>query len=270
MNIPFIKMHGLGNDFIIFDNIKNSIISDKNFIRQIGNRRLGIGCDQLMMIENTSKKDNFKIKMYNSDGSETGACGNGTRCVADYIMNKENLHTVNIETISGELKCSRSKNGIKVNMGLPKFSWRDIPLAYETDTLKVALDEFNACCISIGNPHAVIFISNLGELENLNLESIGPRLEKNSIFPDLANIAFACVTKNGTIRMRVWERGVGITSACGSGACATSIAASLLGLSSKENQIILDGGNLFIKWLEDQTVTLSGPTEKVFEGIIGI
>ena len=162
MNIPFIKMHGLGNDFIIFDNINNSIISDKNFIRQIGNRRLGIGCDQLMMIENTSKKDNFKIKMYNSDGSETGACGNGTRCVADYIMNKENLNTVNIETISGELKCSRSENGIKVNMGLPKFSWRDIPLAYETDNLKVALDEFNACCISIGNPHAVIFISNLG------------------------------------------------------------------------------------------------------------
>jgi diaminopimelate epimerase len=185
-------------------------------------------------------------------------------------MNKENLHTVNIETISGELKCSRSENGIKVNMGLPKFSWQDIPLVYETDTLKVALDEFNACCISIGNPHAVIFMSNLSELENLNLELIGPRLEKNSIFPDFANIEFACVAKKGIIRMRVWERGVGITSACGSGACATSIAASLLGLSSKENQIILDGGNLFVKWLEDQTVTLSGPTEKVFEGIIGI
>ena len=270
MNIPFIKMHGLGNDFIIFDNIKNSIISDKNFIRQIGNRRLGIGCDQLMMIENTSKKDNFRIKMYNSDGSETGACGNGTRCVADYIMNKEKLNTVNIETISGELKCSRSENGIIVNMGLPKFGWKDIPLAYETDTLNVVLDEFNACCISIGNPHAVIFMSNLSELESLNLELIGPRIEKNSKFPDFANIEFACVTKNGIIRMRVWERGVGITSACGSGACATSIAASLLGLSSKENQIILDGGNLFVKWLEDQTVTLSGPTEKVFEGIIGI
>ena len=139
--------------------------------------------------------------MYNSDGSETGACGNGTRCVADYIMNKENLNTVNIETISGELKCSRSENGIKVNMGLPKFSWRDIPLAYKTDNLKVALDEFNACCISIGNPHAVIFMSNLSELENLNLELIGPRLEKNSIFPDFANIEFACVTKKGIIRI---------------------------------------------------------------------
>jgi diaminopimelate epimerase len=222
------------------------------------------------MIENTSKKDNFKIKIYNSDGSEGGACGNGTRCVADYIMNKENLNMVNIETISGELKCSRSKNGIIVNMGLPKFGWQDIPLAYESDTLKVPLDEFNACCISIGNPHAVIFMSNLSELENLNLELIGPRLEKHSIFPDFANIEFACVTKNGVIRMRVWERGAGITPACGSGACATSIAASLLGLSAKENQIIFDGGNLFVKWLEDQTVTLSGATEKVFEGIIGI
>ncbi len=136
--------------------------------------------------------------------------------------------------------------------------------------LKVVLDEFNACCISIGNPHAVIFMSDLSELESLNLDLIGPRIEKNSIFPDFANIEFACVIKNGIIRMRVWERGVGITYACGSGACATSIAASLLGLSSKENQIILDGGNLFVKWLEDQTVTLSGPTEKVFEGIIGI
>ena len=126
--IPFIKMHGLGNDFIIFDNINNPIISEVNFLKRIGNRRLGVGCDQIMLIENTSKKENYKIRMYNSDGSETGACGNGVRCVADYIMSKENIETVYIETISGQLKCFYSERGITVNMGLPKFNWQDIPL----------------------------------------------------------------------------------------------------------------------------------------------
>ena len=269
MNIPFIKMHGLGNDFIIFDNINNPIISDTNFIKRIGNRRLGVGCDQIMLIENTSKKEKYKIRIYNSDGSESEACGNGTRCVADYIMRKENLDIVYIETLSGQLKCSYSEHGITVNMGLPKLSWQDIPLSYKQDASKVTLDEFTACCVSMGNPHAVIFMPSLSVLENLNLDLIGPRLETNSMFPNFANIEFACVLESGIIRMRVWERGVGVTSACGSGACATSIAASLLNLSSNENKIILDGGNLFVKWLEDKTVTLSGATEKVFEGIIG-
>ena len=269
MNIPFIKMHGLGNDFIIFDNINNTIISEVDFLKRIGDRRLGVGCDQIILIENTSKKENYKIRMYNSDGSETGACGNGVRCVADYIMSKENIETVYIETISGQLKCFYSERGITVNMGLPKFNWQDIPLSHKQDTLKVTLDEFTACCISMGNPHAVIFMPNLSDLESLDLEIIGPRLETNSMFPDFANIEFACVLESGLIRMRVWERGVGVTMACGSGACATSIAASLLNLSSRENKIILDGGNLFVKWLEDKTVTLSGATEKVFEGVIG-
>ena len=269
MNIPFIKMHGLGNDFIIFDNINNTIISEVDFLKRIGDRRLGVGCDQIMLIENTSKKENYKIRMYNSDGSETGACGNGVRCVADYIMSKENIETVYIETISGQLKCFYSERGITVNMGLPKFNWQDIPLSYKQDALKVTLDEFTACCVSMGNPHAVIFMPNLSDLESLDLDIIGPRLETNSMFPNFANIEFACVLESGLIRMRVWERGVGVTMACGSGACATSIAASLLNLSSRENKIILDGGNLFVKWLEDKTVTLSGATEKVFEGIIG-
>ncbi len=262
-------MHGLGNDFVIFDNIDNPIIYEANFIKKISNRRIGIGCDQILIIKNTFLKENFKLKMYNADGSETGACGNGTRCVADYLMKKENIDSVHLETISGKLECNKNKNDVTVNMGEPRFDWNEIPLIRKQNTQKVILNDFEAFCLSIGNPHAVIFFSDPSDLEELDLDLIGPILEKNPVFPEFTNIEFACVLENGVIRMRVWERGVGITQACGSGACATSVAASVLGLSSKENKIILDGGNLYINWLEDKTVTLTGITEKVFEGIIG-
>ena len=262
-------MHGLGNDFIIFDNINNPNIYEVKFIKKISNRRVGIGCDQILMIENTNVQEKFKVKIYNSDGSETGACGNGTRCVADYLMKKENIESLYIETISGNLKCSKYKNDVTVNMGEPIFDWNKIPLISKQNTQKVILNDFEAFCMSMGNPHAVIFFSDLLDLEKLELDLIGPVLEKNPVFPKFANIEFACVLENGVIRMRVWERGVGITQACGSGACATSVAASVLGLSSKENKIILDGGNLYINWLEDKTVTLTGITEIVFNGTIG-
>ena len=262
-------MHGLGNDFIIFDNINNSIIHDSKFINKISNRRIGIGCDQVLIIENTNNSKNFKVKIYNSDGSETGACGNGTRCVADYLMKKNDLNSLIIKSISNDLFCSKTDNLVTVNMGVPKFIWNEIPLSKEQDTHHVKLDEFEAFCLSIGNPHAVIFINNSEELENLNINSIGPRLEKHSIFPEFANIEFVSVLEDKSLRMRVWERGVGITSACGSGACATLVAASSLNKSTRENKVVLDGGDLFIKWLDNRSVTLSGDTERVFEGFIG-
>ena len=262
-------MHGLGNDFIIFDNIKNSIIYDSKFINKISNRHIGIGCDQVMIIENTNIPKNFKVKMYNSDGSETGACGNGTRCVADYLMKKYNLKSLTIKSDSDDLYCSKTNNLVTVNMGVPKFSWNEIPLSKEQNTQNVKLDEFEAFCLSIGNPHAVIFINNIEELENLNINSIGPRLEKHSIFPEFANIEFVSVLEDKSIRMRVWERGAGMTSACGSGACATLVAASALNKSPKENKIILDGGDLLVNWINDGSVTLTGGVEKVFEGTIG-
>ena len=262
-------MHGLGNDFIIFDNIKNSIIYDSKFINKISNRHIGIGCDQVMIIENTNIPENFKVKMYNSDGSETGACGNGTRCVADYLMKKYNLKSLTIKSDSDDLYCSKTNNLVTVNMGVPKFSWNEIPLSKEQNTQNVKLDEFEAFCLSIGNPHAVIFINNIEELENLNINSIGPRLEKHSIFPEFANIEFVSVLEDKSIRMRVWERGAGMTSACGSGACATLVAASALNKSPKENKIILDGGDLLVNWINDGSVTLTGGVEKVFEGTIG-
>ena len=262
-------MHGLGNDFVIFDNIKDLIVHDTKFIKKISDRRLGIGCDQVLIIEDTLKSDNYKVTMYNSDGSETGACGNGTRCVADYLMKRDNLEFLNIESITGNLPCTKINNIVTVNMGKPKFDWKDIPLSSQRNTQNVLLDEFEAFCLSMGNPHAVIFMKNLDELESLNLKEVGPRLEKNINFPEFANIEFVCVLKDKTLRLRVWERGVGVTMACGSGACATLVAACKLNKSSKANKIILDGGNLFIEWLNNGTVTLSGDTEKVYEGIIG-
>jgi diaminopimelate epimerase len=184
-------------------------------------------------------------------------------------MKRHNLNSLNIQSISGNLKCIKTDNVVTVNMGKPKFNWRDIPLASQQNTQKVSLDEFEAFCLSMGNPHAIIFMKNLDELESLNLNVVGPRLEKNLNFPEFANIEFACVLEDKTIRMRVWERGVGVTMACGSGACATLVAASKLNKSSNANKIILDGGNLFIEWLNNGTVTLSGDTEKVYEGLIG-
>ncbi len=262
-------MHALGNDFIIFDNIKDLIIHDTKFLKKISNRRLGIGCDQVLIIEDTFKSDNFKVTMYNSDGSETGACGNGTRCVADYLMKRDNLNSLNIESISRNLPCIKVDNIVSVNMGEPKFDWKDIPLARQQNTQKVLLDEFEAFCLSMGNPHAVIFMESLDKLESLDINVVGPRLEKNIIFPEFVNIEFVCVLEDNTIRMRVWERGVGVTMACGSGACATLVAAFKKNKSSNSNKIILDGGSLFIEWLNNGTVTLSGETEKVYEGIIG-
>ena len=262
-------MHGLGNDFIIFDNISNPIIHDSKFINKISNRRLGVGCDQVLIIKNLRFPENYRVTIYNSNGSETGACGNGTRCVADYLMKKNKLNSLTIKSISNEMLCSKIGNLVSVNMGEPKFGWKEIPLLKEQDTKTVKLDEFEAFCLSMGNPHAVIFLSKLEELENLKLNSIGPRLEKNLNFPEYANIEFVVILEDKSLRMKVWERGVGITSACGSGACASLVAASSLNKSKKENKIISDGGDLFVKWLDNGSVTLSGETKKVFEGFIG-
>ena len=207
--------------------------------------------------------------MYKSNGAENGEWGNGTGCVDDYLMKRDNLNYLNMQSISGNLTCNKTDNVVTVNMGKPKFDWKDIPLSSQQNTQKVLLDEFEAFCLSMGNPHAVIFMQNLDELESLNLNVVGPRLEKNINFPEFTNIEFACVLEDKTIRMSVWERGLGVTMVGGSGACATVVAAFKINKSSKSNKIILDGGSLFVEWLNNGNVTLSGDTEKVYEGIIG-
>ena len=275
MGIPFIKMHGLGNDFIIFDNINNPILHEINFIKKISNRRLGIGCDQILMIENTNVKKIFRVKMYNSDGSETGACGNGTRCVADYIMQEFAQDHLSIETESGLLKSWRSTenpNHIAVDMGPVHLDWADVPLARKVDTLAVDLGlraPAPAICQSVGNPHAVLFVD---DAESVDLNAIGPELEHHPLFPDRANISVVNQIGSDQFRMRVWERGGGITLACGSGACAVGVAVHRSGRGSRSTEIIMDGGSVFIDWHDDGTaggrVIMRGPATFVFDGIL--
>ena len=265
-NFEFIKMHGLGNDFVIIDNSVNKVeIKTKETLKKIGSRNFGIGCDQILIIQSNDYTD-AEVTIFNNDGSEVGACGNGVRCVASYLMNKHNRTKMKIRTISGILDCWIEDKNCFVNMGKPKFEWTQIPLAKKIESQIIQIDQFELFCVSIGNPHGVIFFDDLNDLNNVDIESVGKKIQKNNIFPEGINVEFATILKNKTIRMKVWERGSGRTLACGSGACATLVAASQQNLSQRKNKIILDGGKLKINWLESQDVIMSGEVKLVFKG----
>ena len=262
----FIKMHGLGNDFVIIDKSQNLVeIKKKDTLKKIGSRNFGIGCDQILIIESYDYK-NAKVSIFNNDGSEAGACGNGVRCVASYLMNKQNTTNISIKTISGTLDCWIENEKCFVNMGKPIFEWTQIPLSKKVESQIIKIDQFELYCLSMGNPHGVIFFENENDLHKVNIESIGKKIQSNDIFPESINVEFATILKDKTIRMQVWERGAGKTLACGSGACATLVAASQQNLSQRKNEIILDGGKLKINWLESGYVIMSGEVKLVFKG----
>ncbi len=262
----FIKMHGLGNDFVIINNIENVIdIKNKEILKKIGSRNFGVGCDQILIIE-SEDYNNAEITIFNNDGSEVGACGNGVRCVALYLMNKKNTSKITIKTISGSLDCWIQAKKCFVNMGKPAFEWTKIPLAKKIESQIIKIDQFELYCVSMGNPHGVIFFENENDLNKVDIESIGKRIQSNDIFPESINVEFATILKDKTIRMKVWERGAGSTLACGTGACATLVAAKQKNLSQRKNDIILDGGKLTINWLESEDVIMSGEVKLVFKG----
>lgn len=242
---------------------------DPSLIPILGNRRRGIGFDQLLTILPAKDDGDIFLKINNPDGSEAEACGNGTRCVADLIMEEGNFSKITIETKAGSLICQRDSNeNITVNMGKVKTNWDDIPLSKFTDTLQVTLENApftNCTCVNIGNPHAVFFCDNT---DAINLNEVGPILEKHSMFPQGANIEFATVETRKKIRMRVWERGAGITEACGSGACAVLVAAVRNGLTERNAEVSLDGGNLNIEWTDSGSILMTGPTKISFQGEI--
>ena len=265
-NFEFIKMHGLGNDFVIIDNSKNSLeLPQKEILKKIGSRRYGIGCDQILII-NSDNQSNAKVTIFNNDGSEAGACGNGVRCVASYLMKNQNKNKIKIQTISGILQCWIENKNCFVNMGKPSFKWSEIPLAKEFQTQIIKIDEFELFCMSMGNPHAVIFLKDLNELNKIDIEKTGIKIQNSDMFPESVNVEFATILEDKTIRMKVWERGAGRTLACGSGACATLVAANQQNLSLRKNNIILDGGMLTIDWLESEDVIMSGEVKLVFKG----
>ena len=265
----FLKMHGLGNDFIILD-CRDGIEISHMAAKELADRRTGIGCDQLMLIKKPLVGNDIFLEIRNSDGTLASACGNGTRCVADIILEETGKESVDIETMTGVLKAWRNDNDefITVDMGHPNFLWDQIPLSQNIDNKFVDLGEMapdKAFCLSMGNPHAVFFVD---DLENYNLEKIGPILENHPLFPKKANISLASIISIDQIKMKIWERGAGITRACGSGACAVVVAAHSMSKANRSCEVLLEGGKLNVTISEEGSVFLNGPIEKTFEGIM--
>jgi diaminopimelate epimerase len=267
--IPFLKMHGLGNDFVVLDFRRNSISVGAKGVRGLADRRTGIGCDQLILLEPPRHPAaQALMRIHNSDGSEAEACGNAARCVADLLHRETGAPRVRIETVAGLLEAEALPDGlIAVDMGPPRMGWREIPLARAVDTDCVDLTAgplAGPVCTNIGNPHATFFVD---DVEKIDLAALGPLLEHHPLFPERANIGVAFIRDPGQIRLRVWERGAGVTRACGSGACAAVVAAHRRGLADRRASVELDGGNLDIAWREDGHVIMTGPATASFEGV---
>ncbi|HEX3499771.1 MAG TPA: diaminopimelate epimerase [Stellaceae bacterium] len=264
----FVKMHGLGNDFVVIDARRAAFPLDEARAHAIADRKTGIGCDQLIVME-APQHDGADIfmRIHNADGGEVGACGNATRCVAALLMDESGGDRVAIETAAGLLQARPAAGGrISVDMGKARLEWQEIPLARAQDTLHVALalgPLADPVCTNIGNPHATFFVTDAASID---LAALGPRLERDTLFPERTNVGIAQILSPGCVRLRVWERGVGITRACGTGACAALVAASRRGLTGRTAEIILDGGALEITWRADGHVLMTGPVATSFHG----
>ncbi len=264
-------MHGLGNDFVVIDARNAALTLDVARAQAIADRRLGVGCDQLIVIEapRNARADAY-MRILNPDGSEAGACGNGTRCVADLLLRESARDRLVIETVAGLLDARRVRgNHISVDMGEAGVDWRAVPLASACDTLHVAVTigalSDPACC-SMGNPHATFFVA---DAHALDLASLGPAVEHHPMFPDRVNVGVVQVLDRSRVRFRVWERGAGITPACGSGACAAIVNAARRGVTERRATVVLDGGELEIDWLANGHVVMTGPVATSFTGELG-
>lgn len=267
MLTAFVKMHGAGNDFAVLDGRRNPLRFSAARLRALADRQTGIGWDQLIILEAAVPPADVVMRIFNPDGSSAGACGNATRCVASLLCDETGRSTVSIETSAGLLRAARSASGIEVDMGPPRLAWQDIPLAMQADTLHLPLPG-DPVAASMGNPHATLFLVGLGEV---NPAVLGPALEHHPIFPDRANIGFAVVEAPDRIRLRVWERGAGLTRACGSGACAALVGAHRRGLAGRRATLVLDGGALDIHWREaDGHVLMTGPAAVAFQGSVDL
>ena len=267
---PFLKMHGAGNDFVVLDARSRPWEIDDEAARRIADRRTGIGCDQLIVVgPGRGEGADAFMSIFNPDGSEVSACGNATRCVAWMLMSEADTGNVTIETRAGLLHAQAAgPNRVAVDMGPARLDWDQIPLAEPVDTLHLPVSAgrlTDAVGVGMGNPHAVFFVLDAA---GVPLSDLGPTLENDPFFPERCNIEVAQVLDDGAIRMRVWERGAGITLACGTGACATLVAAARRGLTGRKADVILDGGTLTIEWLENNHVMMTGPVALAFAGTL--
>ncbi|HJS44781.1 MAG TPA: diaminopimelate epimerase [Rhizomicrobium sp.] len=265
----FVKMHGLGNDFVVFDAREHAIGMDGAKAKAIADRHFGVGCDTVVLIHPGGAETDAGIQFYNADGSESESCFNATRCVARLLLDERGLARVKLSTKGGILTCSDAgKRLVMLDMGPPRLEWRQVPLASEVDTVNFPLDVggtvLPASAVSMGNPHCVLFVP---DAQKAPVAQLGPRIETLPFFPNRTNVEFAQVLDRARIRMRVWERGVGITLACGTGACATAVAAMRRGLVDRKVELLLDGGALTIEWRQaDDHVLMTGPTALPFRG----
>ena len=270
MSRPFLKMNGLGNDFVVVEARSAPFAPTADEVRAIASRTSGIGCDQLIAIEPGEGVD-ARVRFWNSGGEEISACGNGTRCVGWLLMQASGQDQVVIDTKAGRLIASRAgERLVSVDMNKPGLDWREIPLAQKQDTraLDVTLFEDPALktppgCVSMGNPHVVFFVS---DIETAPIATAGPAVEHHPLFPEQVNVGFAQILGRDRIRLRVWERGAGLTQACGTGACAALVAAARRDLTDRTATLLLDGGELLIEWRDDDHVTMTGPAAVDFAG----
>lgn len=272
----FLKMHGLGNDFAIFDARTFPLALDEAGARAIADRRRGIGCDQVIVME-PAKRANAFMRSFNADGSEVESCGNATRCVAYLLMAEAGVDKVRIDTLGGPLLCWTAEDRrVAVDMGAPRLDWREIPMSQAVDTSSFALDVpgfkdrslASAASVSVGNPHCVLFVE---DAENAPVATLGAAIEHHPWFPLRTNVEFVERRGPRQLRLRVWERGAGITLACGTGACAAAVAAHLRGLTERKVTVSLDGGELEIEWREDDDhVLMTGPVGFSFGGEVNI
>jgi diaminopimelate epimerase len=271
--VPFLKMHGLGNDFVVLDARARLLDLSLERRRAIADRRLGVGCDQLIVLEQPTERDaDVFMRIYNPDGGEAGACGNATRCVASVLMDERRTDQVTVQTVSGLLESEKTGDGanglpvISVDMGLALLDWTEIPVreACDTNHLPVGAGPLqDPVGTNMGNPHATFFVDNAAAID---LAALGPVLEHDRFFPERANIGVVQRVGESILRLRVWERGAGLTLACGSGACAAVVAASRRGLVKRKADVVLDGGTLTIEWLRDDHVLMTGGIAIAFKG----
>ena len=267
MDIKAFKMNGLGNDFVIIDQRTHDLNLSKDQIIKICNRNF-VGCDQLILIKKNEKID-ASLEFYNSDGSVSGACGNGTRCIADFLSKEDNQKEINVWTSSGSLKSKiLGNNLVETEIGIPKTNWEEIPLSRKLNTkdLKIEIIDKNnnkhigGVAVNVGNPHVIFFVN---DIESFDLRKIGPEIENHELFPEKCNVTLAKTVNKNLIKVKVWERGAGLTKACGTAACATAVAGNIKGLIEKTTNIEFTLGKLTITIDEKNSVHMKGPVSDI-------
>jgi diaminopimelate epimerase len=273
--MPFWKMNGLGNDFVVLDGREVLLDVTRDQVRRIADRRAGIGCDQLIVMGPSEGAD-IRMRIWNRDGDEVESCGNASRCVADLILAETRQKAMTIETLGGLLRCSRDGSGmITVDMGRPRFRWDEIPLSEPVDdTRTIALEVGPAgrpilrapSVVNVGNPHCLFFVD---DLDGVDLAAVGPMLEHHALFPERANISLVRVISPDHLALKVWERGAGLTRACGTAACAAAVAAARQELTGRQVTVTLPGGDLAIEWrADDDHIAMRGPVAYEWQGVV--